>query len=610
MQAGCLACEIWFTYDREFKPCVLLVRVSESILSLRKGWIFLLGVTFDRGLKFVTSLRIQLNFELCGSVSGMLNKSQRLLLGLFVLLLVDVIWVSSSELTKYIYRNTNFEKPFFSTYVKTSMFTLYLLGLCFWPPWRDQCNKPATYMYIDPNVEDENFYTEANTSLSDPTFVPIKVPETADKSSGTESDDSSVRSVRFSKLAEFAFHAHCNNTNASKVEPPTSHDATRQPPDCFYRDTKDKDSVRPLVKVECRVRHMSDTDATEALLARLSYQASLRAGEVARRAASKFPIQTVAKIALMFCLLVRHPPIGAITATVTTTTSFLEHGLKRLSRNRLELRMTWFVANYTYQIALKETEAGIVTVLSSTSSLFTLVLAALFPSNLGDRFTLSKLVAVCVSILGLVLVSLSDLGVEVTVPTGAILALVSAFFYAAYLVFLRRKVDHEDKMDIPLFFGFVGLFNLLLLWPVFFLLHYCEWEVFEWPTHHQWAFLLLNGLVGTVLSEVLWLWGCFLTSSLIATIAISLTIPMSMFADVVFKHVQYSPLFYLGTLPMFVAFFAVTLLAHYENWDPVMEALRGAYICVFRRARPVRIEEGDEEQTESLIGINSGDHEA
>lgn len=34
------------------------------------------------------------------SVDGMLNKSQRLLLGLFVLLLVDVIWVSSSELTK------------------------------------------------------------------------------------------------------------------------------------------------------------------------------------------------------------------------------------------------------------------------------------------------------------------------------------------------------------------------------------------------------------------------------------------------------------------------------------------------------------------------------
>lgn len=90
---------------------------------------------------------------------------------------------------------------------------------------------------------------------SDPTFVPIKTPDQCDRSSGTESDDSSIRSVRFSKLAE--------------------------------------------------VRHMSESDATEALLARLSYQASVRAGEHARRQANKFSIQKVAKIALTFCLLVR-----------------------------------------------------------------------------------------------------------------------------------------------------------------------------------------------------------------------------------------------------------------------------------------------------------------
>ena len=52
-----------------------------------------------------------------------------------------------------------------------------------------------------------------------------------------------------------------------------------------------------------------------------------------------------------------------------------------------------------------------------------------------------------------ILVSISDINVEVRVPAGAILSLVSAFFYALYLVFLRRKVDHEDKMDIPMFFG-------------------------------------------------------------------------------------------------------------------------------------------------------------
>jgi len=64
----------------------------------------------------------------------------------------------------------------------------------------------------------------------------------------------------------------------------------------------------------------------------------------------------------------------------------------------------------------------------------------------------------------------------------------------------------QISYDTVVFTGFVGLFNLLLLWPLFFLFHYSKLESFEWPTRHQWTFLLLNGLVGTVLSEVLWLW--------------------------------------------------------------------------------------------------------
>ncbi|KAF5308142.1 hypothetical protein FQR65_LT06321 [Abscondita terminalis] len=458
------------------------------------------------------------------SFSSVLSKTQRLILGLFVLLLVDIIWVSSSELTKYIYHNEDFEKPFFSTYIKTSMFTLYMLGFCFWPPWRDYCIKTNNYM-VYPNQEDENFYSDAVTSLSTPTYVPVKHfdKEHFDRSSGTESDDSSIRSVRFNKLAE--------------------------------------------------VRHMSESEAAEALLARLSYQASVRAGELARKAATKLPIYKVARVAFIFCIL-------------------------------------WFFANYTYQLALAKTEAGMVNLLSSSSSLFTLILSALFPSNQMDRFTLSKFVSVCLSICGLVLVSLSDLNVESHIPYGAILALISAFSYAAYLVFLRRKVDHEDKMDIPLFFGFVGLFNLVLLWPLFFFFHYSNWEHFEWPTKHQWLFLLLNGLIGTVVSEALWLWGCFLTSSLIATVAISLTIPMTMLADIFLKKVSYSYLFYFGTIPVLIAFLSVAILAHYENWDPVFDILRCAYHNVCRRTRNVRIPELQSEQTEALISINNNEHEA
>ena len=51
------------------------------------------------------------------------------------------------------------------------------------------------------------------------------------------------------------------------------------------------------------------------------------------------------------------------------------------------------------------------------------------------------------------MVTYSDLAFEGKVPAGALWALSGAILYAVYLVALRRRVDHEDKLDIPLFFG-------------------------------------------------------------------------------------------------------------------------------------------------------------
>lgn len=41
---------------------------------------------------------------------------------------------------------------------------------------------------------------------------------------------------------------------------------------------------------------------------------------------------------------------------------------------------------------------------------------------------------------------------------GVVLALLSAFFYASYLVLVKHKSDTEEKIDIPLFFGEFFLF--------------------------------------------------------------------------------------------------------------------------------------------------------
>lgn len=450
---------------------------------------------------------------------------RRLVLGILLLLLVDVIWVASSELTSYIFQE--FNKPFFSTFAKTSMFVLYLLGFVVWRPWRQQCSKRLRGRRSTLFADAEGYFpacavdSSVNHTLSEPLYVPVKFHDLQNEKTLTSSNPNNEKSVkkprvRFSNLME--------------------------------------------------VRQLPATQAVEAKLSRMSHP-PVRDSELGLRTSGKFTICQVAKISFFFCFV-------------------------------------WFLANYSYQEALSDTQVAIVNIISSTSGLFTLILASIFPSNSGDRFTLSKLLAVVLSIAGVVLVSLSGSENSRDKDTiGSLWSLLGAVLYAVYIVMIKRKVDREEKLDIPMFFGFVGLFNLLLLWPGFFLLHYTEFEAFEFPNKLVWMYLVINGLVGTVLSEFLWLWGCFLTSSLVGTLALSLTIPLSIIADICMQKVSFSWVFFAGALPVFVSFFIVTLLCHYNNWDPVMVAVRRIFAFVCRRHRMARTSE-DGEQSESLIPLH------
>ncbi|XP_078084275.1 solute carrier family 35 member F5-like isoform X5 [Mustelus asterias] len=442
---------------------------------------------------------------------------RRMILGIIILLIVDIIWVVSSELTSYIFKK--YEKPFFSTFAKTSMFVLYLIGFLVWKPWREQCtNGRHVALFADAESYLATCTTDSsvNDSLSEPLYIPVKFHDSANEKGNNDNTTALKKPrVRFSNIME--------------------------------------------------VRQLPAHHAFEAKLSRMSYPAA-KDHEAVLKSVGKLTVSQVAKISFFFCFV-------------------------------------WFLANFSYQEALSDTQVAIVNILSSTSGLFTLLLAAMFPSNSGDRFTLSKLLAVILSIGGVTLVSLSSNDTEGKGTIGSLWSLTGAVLYAIYIVMIKRKVDREDKLDIPMFFGFVGLFNLLLLWPGFFVLHYTGFEAFEFPTKTVWMYILINGLIGTVLSEFLWLWGCFLTSSLIGTLALSLTIPLSMIADIYLKKVEFSWLLFAGSVPVFLSFFIATLLCHYNNWDPVMVGLRRIFAFICRKHRIQRAPE-DSEQCESLIPMH------
>lgn len=111
-----------------------------------------------------------------------------------------------------------------------------------------------------------------------------------------------------------------------------------------------------------------------------------------------------------------------------------------------------------------------------------------------EKFTIKKLVGVLASLGGIVLISSIDVSSNPDknrgsfphkshkeIAIGDILAFTSAIMYGIYTTLMKKRIGDESRVDMILFFGFVGLFNFITLLPGFFILHFTRIETFELP---------------------------------------------------------------------------------------------------------------------------------
>ena len=67
--------------------------------------------------------------------------------------------------------------------------------------------------------------------------------------------------------------------------------------------------------------------------------------------------------------------------------------------------------------------------------------------------------------------------------------------YGIYAVVMKKRIGNEDRVNMPLFFGLVGLFNVIFIWPGFFILHFTGVEEFAMPpTKKIWLIVLVSSL--------------------------------------------------------------------------------------------------------------------
>ncbi|KAG7893982.1 hypothetical protein KL905_000824 [Ogataea polymorpha] len=218
----------------------------------------------------------------------------------------------------------------------------------------------------------------------------------------------------------------------------------------------------------------------------------------------------------------------------------------------------WFLSNLVTNASLLYTSVSSQTILSSTSSFFTMLVGAFF---LIERINKTKLVSIVMSFVGVVLVTRNDdpspTETKQYVVMGNILALSGAFLYGVYSILLKLKIKNDSRIDMRLFFGFVGIFNLLFLWPPLVLLDKIGYEKFELPPTSYVYFVVIFNCAISFLADFLWARAMLLTSPLTVTLGLSLTIPFAMLCDFVFKHKVNSGVYIMGALFICLSFYFV-----------------------------------------------------
>ena len=230
----------------------------------------------------------------------------------------------------------------------------------------------------------------------------------------------------------------------------------------------------------------------------------------------------------------------------------------------LEFFSLWFLANYFIAACLEYTTVGSSTILTSTSSIFTLFIGAWLHV---ERFTVRKLIGVLASLAGIVLISTQDLTANndknrgtfphkshVQLAIGDGLALASALLYGIYTSLMKKRIADESRVDMMLFFGFVGLFNLIVLLPGFPILHFLGIETFEIPpTKRIMAIVLINSATSLV-ADFCWAYSMLLTSPLVTTVGLSLSIPLSLFGEIIINHQTSGVVYWLGACIVLLSF--------------------------------------------------------
>jgi solute carrier family 35 protein F5 len=230
--------------------------------------------------------------------------------------------------------------------------------------------------------------------------------------------------------------------------------------------------------------------------------------------------------------------------------------LKKTLMQAVQFCPMWFAANYLFNLSLSMSGLSSITIISSSSGLLSLVLAVLI---LKDSPDVLKFLATFIALGGVAMIVVNDHDSSQESTVGDILAFTGAVVYASYSIFLKARTG---DLDMVLFFGCVGAVNCVLFVLGFVVLNYSGFEVFEWPSSVAWVVLCLNGLFGTVISDLMWALSVRYLNPPLCTMGLTLTIPLSIAVQAILFTFHLTLLNGFGAVLVIIGF---TVMASFEH---------------------------------------------